>query len=265
MLFDPARLSGRLLDRNNRYGFPGISNGTNPGDVVFGADGALYGTVGNDAGCGTGCGGVFSLTKLRSGGNWTPGSGRFLDPRPPRSATGESAPPAPALGRHAALDHRQSEIRSTLPWWGRRIRMPSGLRDPSHLEMMAATSGDRLSRISMISSSNRIALSSSVRRCWSFRSCAFGGGHERGVDMFSQQPPESSVRVLLYCLVVTLDLTEYKALYKPPIWGYRHNSFVGMGRDSVGFLPQSPLQSVSIPTIPPSPWRHPSRASRPKT
>src|ERR1700691_894407 len=47
------------------------------------------------------------------------------------------------------------------------------------LEMMAASSGGRLRRISLISSSHRIALSSSERRGWSFRSCALGGGKAR--------------------------------------------------------------------------------------
>jgi hypothetical protein len=53
------------------------------------------------------------------------------------------------------------------------------------LEMMASSSGGRLRRISLISSSSRMALSSSVRLCWSFKSCAFGGGKARCGDIVS--------------------------------------------------------------------------------
>jgi hypothetical protein len=60
----PPESSGGSWTETTVYSFTGYPNGSNPeSGVVLGADGALYGTVEDNAGCqDVTCGGVYELT-----------------------------------------------------------------------------------------------------------------------------------------------------------------------------------------------------------
>lgn len=58
----PPESAGGSWTETTLWGFANNVDGTTPNGVVFGLDGALYGTVADGAGCPAFCGGVFSFT-----------------------------------------------------------------------------------------------------------------------------------------------------------------------------------------------------------
>lgn len=70
---EPPQSPGGAWTENILYSLEGGADGQQPGDVVFGAKGALFSTsyLGGSDNCYQGCGTVFELTPPSAGGEWT--------------------------------------------------------------------------------------------------------------------------------------------------------------------------------------------------